>query len=116
MMEAQPIPVAMFEPWQWSAEFDPSILPPGGLDLKDHLAGIEIGSDPPGARRLPMAWSPMRPSCLRVQRTTLVEKLRKYGLRDEQAVAEAPACIALGWHSSCIDAHVYTDTRVGIPS
>ncbi len=56
------------------------ILPEDGLDLKDHLADIELGLirqalDATGgvvahAARL-----------LRMQRTTLVEKLRKYGLQ-----------------------------------
>jgi sigma-54 specific flagellar transcriptional regulator A len=54
-------------------------LPRGGIDLKDHLSGIEIGlirqaleeadGTVAGAARL-----------LRMRRTTLVEKLRKYRL------------------------------------
>jgi sigma-54 dependent transcriptional regulator, flagellar regulatory protein len=54
-------------------------LPRGGLDLKDHLSAIEIGlirqalteadGTIAGAARL-----------LRMRRTTLVEKLRKYRL------------------------------------
>ena len=57
------------------------LLPEDGLDLKDHLADIEVGMirqalDASGgvvahAARL-----------LRMQRTTLVEKLRKYGLQN----------------------------------
>ncbi len=57
------------------------LLPEDGLDLKDHLADIEVGMirqalDATGgvvahAARL-----------LRMQRTTLVEKLRKYGLQN----------------------------------
>ncbi len=60
------------------------ILPEDGLDLKDHLADIEVGLirqalDATGgvvahAARL-----------LRMQRTTLVEKLRKYGLQSSLA-------------------------------
>ncbi|HEY0747959.1 MAG TPA: helix-turn-helix domain-containing protein, partial [Steroidobacteraceae bacterium] len=54
-------------------------LPLGGLDLKDHMSAIEIGlirkaleeadGTVAGAARL-----------LRIRRTTLVEKLRKYRL------------------------------------
>ncbi len=54
-------------------------LPRGGIDLKDHLSAIEIGlirkaleeadGTVAGAARL-----------LRIRRTTLVEKLRKYRL------------------------------------
>ncbi len=54
-------------------------LPRGGIDLKDHLSAIEVGlirkaleeadGTVAGAARL-----------LRIRRTTLVEKLRKYGL------------------------------------
>src|SRR5574337_2158378 len=60
------------------------LLPEEGLDLKDHLADIEVGLirqalDATGgvvahAARL-----------LRMQRTTLVEKLRKYGLQNSMA-------------------------------
>jgi sigma-54 specific flagellar transcriptional regulator A len=54
-------------------------LPRGGIDLKDHLSAIEVGlirkalveadGTVAGAARL-----------LRIRRTTLVEKLRKYRL------------------------------------
>jgi sigma-54 dependent transcriptional regulator, flagellar regulatory protein len=54
-------------------------LPHGGIDLKDHMSAIEIGlirkaleeadGTVAGAARL-----------LRIRRTTLVEKLRKYRL------------------------------------
>ncbi|MGP1667208.1 MAG: helix-turn-helix domain-containing protein, partial [Rhodanobacter sp.] len=60
------------------------LLPEEGLDLKDHLADIEVGLirqalDATGgvvahAARL-----------LHMQRTTLVEKLRKYGLQNSMA-------------------------------
>jgi sigma-54 specific flagellar transcriptional regulator A len=60
------------------------LLPEDGLDLKDHLADIEVGLirqalDATGgvvahAARL-----------LHMQRTTLVEKLRKYGLQGSMA-------------------------------
>lgn len=62
----------------------PGILPENGLDLKDHLADIEVdlirqaldatGGVVAHAARL-----------LHMQRTTLVEKLRKYGLQGNMA-------------------------------
>ncbi|MDO1528351.1 sigma 54-interacting transcriptional regulator [Fulvimonas sp. R45] len=60
---------------------DPAtLLPEGGLDLKDHLADIEVGLirqalDATGGVVAHAA------KLLRMQRTTLVEKLRKYGLQ-----------------------------------
>jgi len=56
------------------------LLPEGGVDLKDHLADIEVGlirqaldnTDGVVAHAAKL---------LRMQRTTLVEKLRKYGLQ-----------------------------------
>ncbi len=56
------------------------ILPEGGLDLKDHLSDIEVGLirqalDATGGVVAHAA------KLLRMQRTTLVEKLRKYGLQ-----------------------------------
>ena len=60
---------------------DAATLPAGGLDLKDHLAGIEIGLI---RQALDSANGVVAHAAklLRVQRTTLVEKLRKYGLND----------------------------------
>ncbi|MFC5740484.1 sigma-54 dependent transcriptional regulator [Dyella tabacisoli] len=60
------------------------VLPEGGLDLKDHLADIEIGLirqalDATGGVVAHAA------KLLRMQRTTLVEKLRKYGLQSSLA-------------------------------
>ncbi len=57
-----------------------AMLPEGGLDLKDHLADIEVGLirqalDVTGGVVAHAA------KLLRMQRTTLVEKLRKYGLQ-----------------------------------
>ncbi len=62
-----------------TADFAGAVLPRGGIDLKDHLSAIEIGlirraleeadGTVAGAARL-----------LRMRRTTLVEKLRKYRL------------------------------------
>jgi sigma-54 specific flagellar transcriptional regulator A len=61
-------------------EASPAILPEGGLDLKDHLSDIEVGLirqalDATGGVVAHAA------KLLRMQRTTLVEKLRKYGLQ-----------------------------------
>jgi sigma-54 dependent transcriptional regulator, flagellar regulatory protein len=57
-----------------------AMLPEGGIDLKDHLADIEVGLirqalDVTGGVVAHAA------KLLRMQRTTLVEKLRKYGLQ-----------------------------------
>ncbi len=60
------------------------LLPEGGVDLKDHLADIEVGlirqaldvTDGVVARAAKL---------LHMQRTTLVEKLRKYGLQTNVA-------------------------------
>jgi sigma-54 specific flagellar transcriptional regulator A len=63
---------------------DATVLPEGGLDLKDHLADIEVGLirqalDVTGGVVAHAA------KLLHVQRTTLVEKLRKYGLQNSMA-------------------------------
>jgi sigma-54 specific flagellar transcriptional regulator A len=65
---------------------DAATLPAGGLDLKDHLAGIEIGLI---RQALDSANGVVAHAAklLRVQRTTLVEKLRKYGLNDIEQVS-----------------------------
>ena len=65
-----------------------ALLPPEGLDLKDYLGGLEQGliqqalDDANGI----VARAAER---LRIRRTTLVEKMRKYGMSrregDEQA-------------------------------
>lgn len=59
---------------------DATVLPEGGIDLKDHLADIEVGLirqalDATGGVVAHAA------KLLCMQRTTLVEKLRKYGLQ-----------------------------------
>ncbi len=62
------------------------VLPPGGVDLKAYLAELETGlieqalkeSDGVVARAADL---------LQLRRTTLVEKLRKYGLARDQAVS-----------------------------
>ena len=78
MMEAEP---EVTETFTYAGEGDPSVLPQGGLDLKDHLAGIEIGLI---RQALNSANGVVAHAAklLRVQRTTLVEKLRKYGLSE----------------------------------
>ena len=60
------------------------LLPEDGLDLKDHLADIEVGLirqalDATGGVVAHAA------KLLRMQRTTLVEKLRKYGMQSSMA-------------------------------
>ena len=60
------------------------LLPEDGLDLKDHLADIEVGLirqalDATGGVVAHAA------KLLRMQRTTLVEKLRKYGMQGSMA-------------------------------
>ncbi|MET0935866.1 MAG: sigma-54 dependent transcriptional regulator [Luteibacter sp.] len=82
MMEAEPEPVT--ETFSFG-EGDPAVLPQGGLDLKDHLAGIEIGLI---RQALNSANGVVAHAAklLRVQRTTLVEKLRKYGLSETAQV------------------------------
>jgi sigma-54 specific flagellar transcriptional regulator A len=78
MMEAEP---EAAQPMRFGGDGDPSVLPQGGLDLKDHLAGIEIGLI---RQALDSANGVVAHAAklLRVQRTTLVEKLRKYGLSE----------------------------------
>lgn len=62
----------------------PWVLPEAGLDLKDYLADIEVGLirqalDATGGVVAHAA------KLLRMQRTTLVEKLRKYGMQGSMA-------------------------------
>ena len=58
---------------------DSSVLPDGGIDLKDHLSAIEVGLI---RRALEEADGTVAEAArlLRIRRTTLVEKLRKYRL------------------------------------
>ena len=60
-------------------EFGSTELPSGGIDLKDHLCAIEIGLI---RRALVEADGTVAEAArlLRIRRTTLVEKLRKYRL------------------------------------
>ncbi len=78
LMDEQPERVAE------AAHADALLLPEGGLDLRDHLADIEVGLirqalDATGGVVAHAA------KLLRMQRTTLVEKLRKYGLHGSMA-------------------------------
>ncbi|HSY94189.1 MAG TPA: sigma-54 dependent transcriptional regulator [Steroidobacteraceae bacterium] len=62
-----------------TAELAASVLPSGGIDLKDHLCAIEIGLI---RKALVEADGTVAEAArlLRIRRTTLVEKLRKYRL------------------------------------
>jgi sigma-54 specific flagellar transcriptional regulator A len=77
-------PVAAEATSETVAVNDATLLPEGGIDLKDHLADIEVGLirqalDATGGVVAHAA------KLLRMQRTTLVEKLRKYGLQNGMA-------------------------------
>jgi DNA-binding NtrC family response regulator len=65
----------IYDPAQLAA----SVLPSGGIDLKDHLCAIEIGLI---RKALVEADGTVAEAArlLRIRRTTLVEKLRKYRL------------------------------------
>ncbi|PWK83082.1 sigma-54 dependent transcriptional regulator [Fulvimonas soli] len=82
MMDAR-APAAAVAPAPAPAH-DATLLPEGGIDLKDHLADIEVGLirqalDATGGVVAHAA------KLLRMQRTTLVEKLRKYGMQGSLA-------------------------------
>ncbi|WP_132542287.1 sigma-54 dependent transcriptional regulator [Plasticicumulans lactativorans] len=62
---------------------DPGALPPGGLDLRQHLADIETRLIL-GALAEANGVVAHAAALLRMRRTTLVEKIRKYGLRTEE--------------------------------
>jgi sigma-54 dependent transcriptional regulator, flagellar regulatory protein len=66
------------------------LLPEGGVDLKDHLADIEIGLIRQ-ALDITDGVVAHAAKLLRMQRTTLVEKLRKYGLQSCARANEASA-------------------------
>jgi sigma-54 dependent transcriptional regulator, flagellar regulatory protein len=85
LMEEQPVIGDHFAA-QFLGQGDVGTLPAGGLDLKDHLAGIEIGLI---RQALDSANGVVAHAAklLRVQRTTLVEKLRKYGLNEAEQVS-----------------------------
>lgn len=62
----------------------PALLPVNGIDLKDYLSNLEKqliqqALDEAGGVVARAAEK------LRIRRTTLVEKVRKYGLRDEES-------------------------------
>jgi len=82
LMDGAPMPASMAAAVAVSP--DATLLPEGGLDLKDHLADIEVGLirqalDVTGGVVAHAA------KLLHMQRTTLVEKLRKYGLQNSLA-------------------------------
>ncbi|WP_233840677.1 sigma-54-dependent Fis family transcriptional regulator [Dyella sp. 2HG41-7] len=65
------------------------LLPEGGVDLKDHLADIEVGLIRQ-ALDITDGVVAHAAKLLHMQRTTLVEKLRKYGLQACCRAADAP--------------------------
>jgi sigma-54 specific flagellar transcriptional regulator A len=66
------------------------LLPEGGVDLKDHLADIEVGLIRQ-ALDITDGVVAHAAKLLHMQRTTLVEKLRKYGLQSCARAADAAA-------------------------
>jgi sigma-54 specific flagellar transcriptional regulator A len=73
------------QPMRYSLDAEPR-LPRGGLDLKEHLSNLEVGyikqalDDANGV----VAQAAKR---LGMRRTTLVEKLRKYGLQRSDSMS-----------------------------
>jgi sigma-54 specific flagellar transcriptional regulator A len=65
------------------------LLPEGGVDLKDHLADIEVGLIRQ-ALDITDGVVAHAAKLLHMQRTTLVEKLRKYGLQSCARANDAP--------------------------
>ncbi len=74
------------------------LLPEGGVDLKDHLADIEVGLIRQ-ALDITDGVVAHAAKLLHMQRTTLVEKLRKYGLqscaRADEASPQSGTAVAL---------------------
>lgn len=83
LMEASLAPVAEAEPIAPASE---ALLPEDGIDLKDHLADIEVGLI---RQALDVSGGVVAHAArlLHMQRTTLVEKLRKYGLQANSMAA-----------------------------
>ena len=77
-LRAEP-PTLRAEPPAMVYEMNGAALPRGGIDLKDHLSTIEIGLI---RKALEEADGTVAEAArlLRIRRTTLVEKLRKYHL------------------------------------
>jgi sigma-54 dependent transcriptional regulator, flagellar regulatory protein len=65
----------------------PLLLPPDGVDLKNHIENIEISLIRQALRQADGVVAHAA-KLLNTRRTTLVEKLRKYGLQRENAEAE----------------------------
>lgn len=86
MLDGQSKPAAA----QSRATLDTEVLlPEGGVDLKDHLADIEVGLIRQ-ALDLTDGVVAHAAKLLHMQRTTLVEKLRKYGLQSCARANDAP--------------------------
>ena len=62
----------------------PAALPDGGMDLRNHMANIELGLINEALERTQGVVAHAA-QLLGLRRTTLVEKLRKYGIEREQA-------------------------------
>jgi sigma-54 specific flagellar transcriptional regulator A len=94
MLDGQPKPASAH---QRSALDIEVLLPEGGVDLKDHLADIEVGLIRQ-ALDITDGVVAHAAKLLRMQRTTLVEKLRKYGLqsacRNNEASPENGTAVA----------------------
>ncbi|UXI67321.1 sigma-54 dependent transcriptional regulator [Tahibacter amnicola] len=67
--------------------YAPSVLPPDGLDLKEHIGSIESTLIRAALERADGVVAHAA-QLLRLRRTTLVEKLRKYGLGRESLIDE----------------------------
>ncbi|WP_459583862.1 helix-turn-helix domain-containing protein, partial [Enterobacter hormaechei] len=62
----------------------PAALPDEGMDLRNHMANIELGLINEALERTQGVVAHAA-QLLGLRRTTLVEKLRKYGIEREQA-------------------------------
>ena len=86
MLDGQPKPVQA----QARSALDTEVLlPEGGVDLKDHLADIEVGLIRQ-ALDITDGVVAHAAKLLHMQRTTLVEKLRKYGLQSCARGSDTP--------------------------
>ncbi|MBL6750909.1 MAG: sigma-54-dependent Fis family transcriptional regulator [Nevskia sp.] len=83
VFEAAPLPVAAAGPLAGAAQ--PSQLPTDGLNLKDHIEAIEVSLIRQALERAGGVVAHAA-KLLDMRRTTLVEKLRKYGLHREVVI------------------------------
>ena len=87
-VEPEPAQLALSEVALSTSAFDPSkfpantTLPPQGIDLRGHMAGIELELIRSALNQSGGVVAHAAP-LLGLRRTTLVEKLRKYGIRDQ---------------------------------